>query len=189
MMDDRFKGALLTVIRAALPDLRFYVAHEYTIRRAEDGTFDAVPSDPDGGMPAVTNAPIRGSFAGNAASKLTAGTRVLVAFVGGNRYAPFLLDALEAPSELVLEATSSVEIDAPAVDLGAGARAGVVTQATLTTLLGLIAAQSTALAAFANSPAGGPATPPVQNALANAAGALATGTSAPVASASVKASA
>lgn len=107
-LPDRFKDAIAAVVDQLIPNRKFFAPVEYRIVTAGGGKFSALPARRSSGYPAVTEAPIRGIAAGNAASTLSPGTSVLVGFIEGDRSQPFLLDVLESPLVLDLRAGSMV---------------------------------------------------------------------------------
>ncbi len=103
---DRFKDAVAAIVAELIPNRAFFAPVEYTITKAEGGKFSARPTSKR--YPSITDAPIRGLFACNLASKLTAGSSVLVAFIEGDPSRPILQDVLAAPSEIALLCTGNV---------------------------------------------------------------------------------
>ncbi len=109
MSADRFKDAIVAIVESLIPRRDHYAPIEYEITAATgNGKFSAKPKTSKRYKP-IKDAPIRGIFAGNAASRLTAGTSVLVGFIEGDDTRPYLLDVLESPSKVVLDCTGNWE--------------------------------------------------------------------------------
>lgn len=117
---DRFKAAIAAVVDQLIPNRRFFAAVEYTLSKADGGTFSADPADPNEGYPAITDAPIRCLASANAGSKLTPGASVLVGWIAGDRTRPYLVDVLEDAIDLAIVAANGVSIDAAQVTVTGG---------------------------------------------------------------------
>ncbi len=106
---DRFKDAIAAIVESLLPRRDFYAPIEYEITAAEgDGKFSAKPKTSKR-YREIKDAPIRGIFAGNAATRLEAGSSVLVGFIEGDDTKPYLIDVLDAPTKHVLECTGELD--------------------------------------------------------------------------------
>lgn len=85
--DDRLLRLVRAVVRACLPDLRFYTVHEYTVAEGTGATgFLLVSSEP--GMPDLPA--LKLWEVSNAATVFTPGARVLVGFRNGDRSKPYI---------------------------------------------------------------------------------------------------
>lgn len=108
-MSDRFKDALIALLAELLPRRDYYSPVEYEITAASgNGKFSASPKNKR--YREIKDAPIRGIFAGNAATRLSSGTSVLVGFIEGDPTRPYLLDVLDAPSKVVQNCTGNWEV-------------------------------------------------------------------------------
>lgn len=124
MNGDRLKSALLGLLRELLPNRAFFMPALYAVTTAEGGKWSGNPVGKGRGLPAIKDAPIRGSIAGgHSGTKLTKGTVVVVLFVdGGDGEAPqpILVGIHSEPKELALTATLKATLDAPQVVINQG---------------------------------------------------------------------
>lgn len=85
--DDRLLRIVRAVVRAVMPDPRFYAVHEYTVVSGDGASgFMLVSSEDD--MPDLP--PVQLWQASNAATVFTPGARVLVGFRNGDRTKPYI---------------------------------------------------------------------------------------------------
>lgn len=110
---DRFKAAILTIIREALPNLRFLGRYEYVVRSSTNTTVSAEPVDLTIGLPAIVDAPMCSSVIGGKGT-LPPGALVRVMFVNGSPTRPEVV-GLDPAAEPIL-----VEIDGVLVKVNGG---------------------------------------------------------------------
>lgn len=108
-MIDRLKSVLVAIVEELLPNRAFYAPVRYTVTKAEGGKFSAKPTS--NRYPTIKDAPTFAIFGGNAESKLTVGSVVLVTFPEGNPSDPVLLAVLDAPVTIDLECSGDVHVD------------------------------------------------------------------------------
>jgi hypothetical protein len=119
---DRFKAGLAAIIAEMIPERRFLTSQRYrVVKSSGDGKVDAVHEDEKSGYPPLTHVPLRGLFAANAKSKLKEGSSILIAWIGGNRHDPHVIDVLDVPAESTSEAETKATITAPIIEVGKGA--------------------------------------------------------------------
>lgn len=120
MFEDRLTQALRGIVAAFTHQTRYLGVFEYEVATAEESKLSARPTDKALGLPELVDVPLVSPTSGFTA-KLTPGVRVLVAFVNGSPHRPVVVssDASKPALEVALVCTTSLTIDAPAFELNA----------------------------------------------------------------------
>lgn len=131
-LGDRFKNAVLAIIREALPNLTYLGFHEYRVVSFDEGaqTADLTPADERSALPPITAIPFRPNLAGSSAL-VVQDASVLVAFEAPLLYGPTrpfvaFVDKVSGaflPPNAVVDASGTVTIgpSASSVKLAGGA--------------------------------------------------------------------